>query len=307
VAFAGLVVQLARATARVAREIQADLVHAHWWVPGGIAARIARPRTHRPYVVTLHGTDVALLAGHPEGRWAARRVLRAAARVTAVSSHLADGAARYAGVTRERIRVTPMPIDTDRFSRPSGGGGGIVTVGRLTRQKRIGLLVDAVALLAADGLVLPLTVVGEGPERPELERLVRGRGLTDRVHFTGSVDPEHVPDVLGNADVFAFPAVGEGLGLAAAEALLLGIPVVAALDGGGVVDLVPPDGAGRLVAPNAAAFAAGIRALLDDPRSRSAAAMAGAALRTRFDPDTVARVFEGIYEGARARGAAAVA
>jgi glycosyltransferase involved in cell wall biosynthesis len=136
---------------------------------------------------------------------------------------------------------------------------------------------------------------------------VRGRGLTDRVHFTGSVDPEHVPDVLGNADVFAFPAVGEGLGLAAAEALLLGIPVVAALDGGGVVDLVPPDGAGRLVAPNAAAFAAGIRALLDDPRSRSAAAMAGAALRTRFDPDTVARVFEGIYEGARARGAAAVA
>src|SRR5947209_12112898 len=101
-----------------------------------------------------------------------------------------------------------------------GGGGGIVTVGRLSAQKRIPWLLEAVAQLRATGRGLPLTIVGDGPERPALERRAAELGVADSVRFLGEVPPARIPDVLGDADVFAFPAIGEGLGLAAAEALM---------------------------------------------------------------------------------------
>jgi glycosyltransferase involved in cell wall biosynthesis len=300
-AFASLVLQLGRAAQRVAAAMDADLIHAHWWVPAGLAVGLAGRRrggARRPYVVTLHGTDVALLDWFRPARWLAAWVLRQAAAVTAVSSYLADNVSRLAGIDRSRITVAPMPIDSARFTRLSGGGGGIVTVGRVTRQKRLALLVDAVSRLAAEGLPIALTITGDGPERPELERLVRGRGATDLIRFTGAVEPDRIPEILGDADVFGFPAVSEGLGLAAVEALMLGIPVVAARDGGGVTDVVPERGAGRLVGPDAAAFAAAIRDVLADPSARAAAADAGAALKRRFDPDAVARTFEAVYQRA---------
>jgi len=257
-----------------------------------------REDARRPFVVTLHGTDVALLNSFRPARWLAAWVLRRASAITAVSSYVADNVSRLAGVTRSRITVAPMPIDGARFTRLSTGGGGVVTVGRVTRQKRLALLVDAVSRLAAEGLPVTLTIVGDGPERPELERMVRGCSATALVRFTGAVEPDRIPQILGDADVFGFPAMGEGLGLAAAEALMLGIPVVAALDGGGVTDIVPERGAGRLARPDAAAFAAAIRDVLADPSARAAAAEAGAALQRRFDPDAVARTFEAVYRQA---------
>jgi len=197
-----------------------------------------------------------------------------------------------------------MPLDTRAFTRSSrgggggGGGGGIVTVGRLSAQKRIPLLLEAVAQLRATGRGLPLTIVGDGPERPALERRAAELGVADSVRFLGEVPPARIPDVLGDADVFAFPAIGEGLGLAAAEALMLGVPIVATHDGGGITDIVPSNGAGRLVQPDAREFARALRELADTPDSRRLAAEAGAALRRRFDPAAVAERFEGVYRQA---------
>src|SRR2546426_6931235 len=209
----------------------------------------------------------------------ARRVLRGAAAVTAVSSYLAGRAAHVAGLDQARILVQPMPLDTRAFTRSSrgggGGGGGIVTVGRLSAQKRIPLLLEAVAELRATGRGLPLTIVGDGPERSALERRVAELGVAGLVRFRGEVPPARIPDVLGDADVFAFPAIGEGLGLAAAEALMLGVPIVATRDGGGITDIVPSNGAGRLVQPDAREFARALRELADSPDSRRLAAEAG--------------------------------
>jgi len=228
----------------------------------------------------------------------ARRVLRGAAAVTAVSSYLAERAARAAGLDEGSILVQPMPADTRAFARTSRGGGGIVTVGRLSPQKRIPLLLEAVALLRASDRALPLTVVGDGPERPALERRAAELGIADQTRFLGAVPPARVPDAIGDADVFAFPAVGEGLGLAAAEALMLGVPVVATHDGGGVTDIVPPNGGGRLVRPDARDLAEAIAELARDPDRRRLAAEAGAALRLRFEPAAVAERFEAVYRQA---------
>ena len=288
---ASLVQRQARVLARLWRDERLDVVHAHWWIPAGVSAWLAG----RPYVVTLHGTDVALLERSRAARLVGRRVLHGAAAVTAVSSYLAVRAARAVQLQPGRILVQPMPIDTQGFSRTSRGGGGIVTVGRLTSQKRIDLLLDALAELRTRGRTPALTIVGNGPARPGLERRVAELRIAGQVRFLGEVPPERIPDAVGDADVFVFPAVGEGLGLVAAEALLLGVPVVATRDGGGVTDIVPETGAGRLVSPDAHEIARAIEELALDPESRRLAAVAGVALRRRFDPAVVAQRFEALY------------
>ena len=289
--FGSLVWRQARALRHLWAEERLDVVHAHWWVPGGVSAWLAR----RPYVVTLHGMDVVLLERSAAARLLARRVLRGAAAVTAVSSDLADRAARATGLDRERIVVQPMPIAAAQFTRTSGGGGGVVTVGRLMPRKRLDLLLEALARLRAAGRTLPLKIVGDGPERPYLERRVAELGLGRQVRFLGEVPPTRIPEAIGDADVFAFPALGEGFGLAAAEALLLGVPVVASRDGGGVRDIVPESGAGRLVTPDPPEIARAIEQLVCDPDARRLAAAAGAALRRRLDPAAVAERFEALY------------
>lgn len=287
-AFLSLVGALAAGAEGEARRLQADVVHAHWWIPGGWAA--TRPGTRTPSVVTLHGTDVALLRGVP-ARLLGRRVLGRARCVTAVSTYLASEARRRTWRPRLPIDVVPLPIETAAFARRSGGGGGIAVLGRLTRQKRIDLLLRT---MHGRRIAAPVTVVGDGPARAELERLAARLGLA-QVRFVGAVPPARVPEALGDADVLAFLARHEGLGLAAAEALMLGIPVVAATDGGGVLDIVRDGAAGRVVPPGPDAVAAALQSLLGNAAARDAAHREGEALRARLSPAAVAHRFEEVY------------
>jgi glycosyltransferase involved in cell wall biosynthesis len=295
-AFLGMVRALAAGVRDAVGRIEADLAHAFWWVPGGWAASGAPV----PVVLSLMGTDVTLMRPRP-ARLLARRVLRRAAGVTALSTFLASEARRIARLPGLAIDRVPVPVDIGRFAGRSDGGGGVVYLGRLSEQKRVDLLLDAVH---AAGVRAPVSIIGDGPARGELEARARTLGL-DNVRFLGALPDDAVPSLVAAADVAAFPSRNEGLGLAAAEALLLGVPVVATTDGGGVLDLVT-DGAGaRIVSPDARAFGAALLGALSDRDLRKGAVLAGDRLRTELAPDAVARRFEQVYEAAVRRGAAA--
>ena len=287
--------------ARAHRTSEIDLVHAHWWVPAGISAWLAGLSGRRPYVVTLHGTDVRLLERSRVGRLLARRVLKGAAGITAVSSYLAEKISRTTGIDRARIVVQPMPVEVDEFDGVSAGGDGVAVVGRLTKQKNLDVVLEAMARLKQDGVAVRLKLIGNGPEREVLERRARNLNVIDRVKFLGAVQPREVPAAIGNADVTVFAATDEGFGLAAAESLMLGIPVVAVESGGGVRDVVPSSGPGRFVpAGDAASMAKAVVDFLNNEQSRRLAAEAGRALKKRLDPDQVAQVFESTYRNATA-------
>ena len=300
---ASMIASQAGAVFGAVREGHADLVHAHWWVPGGIAALLASVGTHRPFVVTLHGTDVAILKRSNAARRLARVVLQRAAVVTAVSRYLAEEAAAVGGLDPDDIVVQPMPLDVSLYERQSRGGDGIVTVGRLTRQKNISVVLEAVALLKKRDKVVPLKIVGDGPERRSLEHRAKQLGIADITRFVGTVSPETVPEQIGDADVMAFPALDEGLGLAVAEAFMLGVPVIAARQGGGVLDFVPSRGAGSLVdATDARQMAQEIESMLGNAETRLLASEKGEELKKTLNPAAVAELFESVYKKALARG-----
>ncbi len=291
-----LIWALARPLRRMLRHNALDVVHAHWWIPGGVATWLACRGARRPYVVTLHGTDVRLLRRSRLTRAMGRRIMQRAAAVTAVSTYLAEQAASLMGASIDSIMVQPMPADLVRLSRGSRGGGGVVTVGRLVPQKRVDIVLEAVAHMHRQGRVIPLTVIGEGPLRSALEEHAARLGLAPTTRFLGQVAPEHLAQAIGNADVFAFAAYGEGLGLAAAEAFILGVPVAITDAGGGVKDIVPATGAGRVVPEgDAEALGDALIDLMDAPDARQCAAETGESLRARFDPERVAGEFEAVY------------
>jgi glycosyltransferase involved in cell wall biosynthesis len=291
-AFHGLWRSLRRA-ARDELASGADLIHAHWWVPGGWAA----PPEGR-LVITCHGTDVALLGRSAIARALARPVFARAHVVTAVSAATARTIEAATGRRIDNSHVQPMPLDTTAYAASAAGGAGAITLGRLSPQKRFDLAIEAVALLRDRGRTLPLTIVGDGAARAGLEELARARRLESLVTFTGAVPPRDIPARLRRADVMLFPAAGEGFGLAAAEAFLSGVPVVACTDGGGVLDIVPTDGAGRRAAPTADAIAAAAEDLLADPAARPNAGAEGDRWRARLSPAAAAASCKRWYQEA---------
>lgn len=290
VALAGLLRGLRRGARAAAAGAGEAVIHAHWWFPAGFAAP-----SELPTVVTLHGTDARLL-DRPLAPLLARRALGAPRVVSTVSRHVAD---RVAAVVGRRVgpgHVCPMPLVVPT-GPVSSGGGGLLVVGRLTGQKRVDLALRAHARLQARHPNLTLTIVGDGPARPGLERLAATLGTGPTVRWMGQLPPAGVASALASADVFLFPAEHEGLGLAAVEALTAGVPVVACRDGGGVLDILEEPGAGTVTAPDADAIATAAEGLLN-PASRAAAARAGAQWADRLAPARVAERCEGWYREA---------
>ncbi len=289
----GALLGLIRGLRRGAREAVGDrrsVVHAHWWFPAGLAAP-----PESPCVVTLHGTDARILE-RPGASWLARKALRSGRIVTAVSSAIGDDVERSTGRTVSGEHVCPMPIAFG--GHRSVGGGGLVFVGRLTAQKRVAIALAAHAQLLKTDPSLTFTIVGDGPERTALEAEARRLGTTDRVVFTGMVEPSAVATTMGHAEIFLFPAEREGFGLAAVEALGAGVPVIACRDGGGVLDILREPGAGIIVDPDPTRMALAAGILRGQPTAREAAWQAGQAWRGLLAPDAVAARCERWYQEA---------
>ena len=286
---------LRSALRRTADEVMAggaDLLHAHWWVPAGLSV----PKG-RPYLLTSHGTDAALLNRSALARRLARPVYRKARLVSAVSNEMALWIQRATGRPIPPGHIHAMPADTSRYGWSEGGDGAIV-VARLTAQKRVDLAIRAIGVLSTLGARLPLTIVGDGPERAALEQLAVDLGVSRDVRFAGALPTTEIPAILRRADLMYFPAVGEGFGLAAAEALMSGVPVIACWDGGGVLDIVPETGAGRRVIPSADALADATLDMLADEQRIYKAREVGQAWRARLKPENVAVTVEGWYREA---------
>jgi glycosyltransferase involved in cell wall biosynthesis len=192
-------------------------------------------------------------------------------------------------------------IDRRLFAQPDGpafpefaGRPRVVFVGRVVRAKGVETLVAATALARTPGLQVLL--VGDGPERPYVERLARRHGVADRVHVTGFVSHKRIPAVLRSADLIVLPSFYEELGTVLIEAMQVGVPAVATRVGG-IPELVEHGTTGLLVEPGEpAALAAAIDTILAD---RELARRLGANAMRRapeYDMDRLGAQVHGLYE-----------
>lgn len=231
---ATLLAAMAVAVRAEVRRAQPDLLHVHWWLPGAVIARLARVDV--PIVVTVHGTDVALIERRPRLAALARWALTAADRVEAVSTDLAKRVERTTGRAAEAINPMPLPADRlyplQRSPRDADGPLRVLAIGRLVSEKGFADVITAVARLQCPTV---LTIVGEGPQRERLAAEAQGLGVALRL--PGSLNPAGLRAAYREADVVVQASHREGLGLVAAEALAMGLPVIAT-DSGGARDVL---------------------------------------------------------------------
>jgi glycosyltransferase involved in cell wall biosynthesis len=277
---------------RARRAFEPDVVHAHWWFPGGLVGTWLSGLSGVPLVTTLHGTDVRLARGTAMARPLFRHVLQQSSAVTTVSRWLAHEVETL--VSGVRASVAPMPVATELFS-PGGTRepDRLLFVGRLTAQKGIEGLIEALARMRN---AATLDVVGDGPLAEMLGTRVRELGIADRVHWLGQLPQPKLVDLYRRATALVVPSTDEGLGLVAVEAQLCETPVVA-YESGGLTDTVQHDRTGILVRPgDIGALAAALDDLLDKPDRRLELGRTGRMVALAgFAPESAARRYAGIY------------
>ena len=294
-----------RSAVRARRELHPDIVHAHWWFPSGLVGTWLAKLSHTPLVTTLHGSDVRIARSVAMSRPAFRHVLQSSAAITAVSKWLAHEAQSL--VSSPAATVAPMPVATELFGADGQRGAGVgpgsartsntlLFVGRLTKQKGVDLLLQAVAQLPRE---TSLDIVGDGTERESLERLAGELNLRDRVQFHGTRTQRELVSFYRSAAALVVPSTDEGLGLVAVEAMLCETPVVA-FESGGIPDVVHHERTGLLVRERSpAALADAIARLLQrDDRGASLGAAGRMHAVSTFAPESVARRYLEIYRTA---------
>lgn len=278
---------------------QTDLIYVSMLKHDAYAAIRAARRLGIPVVLRAEGAgatgDVHWQLEANFGRRIKRQCMRAAAFIA--PSPAIERELIAAGYPRDRIHFIPngVPVPPPRDpaareevrswlarSQPGlyvhPGAKLAVYTGRLHASKGLTHLVEAWHTVVRQDPTARLWLVGEGPERPQLVRLIRELELNGNVVLAGAFD--QVDDLLAAADLFVLPSLEEGMSLALLEAMAAGLPLVAT-DIAGNRLLIDSEQQGLLV-PTAApeALARGIRRVLESPEQ---AASWGAAARARVE------------------------
>jgi glycosyltransferase involved in cell wall biosynthesis len=239
-----------------------DHVHAHFGTNPAMVAMLCRELGGPTFSFTLHGPEEF---DKPQFLGLREKVERAAF-VVAISSFGRGQLYRWARFEDwPKLEVIHCGVDEDLLRAPAApvpADPRLVCVARIAEQKGHLLLVEAAALLAAEGLDFQIVLVGEGPMRHQVEELIERRGLTDRFLLTGQLDGGQVREAILGSRAVVLPSFAEGLPVVLMEALALHRPVIATAIAGNP-ELVEQGVTGWLVpAGSVEALAGAMRAAL---------------------------------------------
>ena len=283
-----------------------DVVHVHALfsyatIPGCRAAR----RAGVPYVMRPLGTLDAWSLGQkswkktPYLRLIERTHLKYAAAIHATSE--SEAAAVRALGYGQKVRVIPLGVASPtafiRLAPRLGAPTRLLFLSRLHPKKGIPLLLDAVRQARSVGASIELTIAGDGPYayRTELGAVVRSMALEDVVVFVGHVEGEAKQRLFAESDIFVLPSKQENFGIAVAEALAAGLPVIVS-DQVAIADDVSVAGAGRVVPLSIDALSSAIVDLAADGATRAAMGLRAMALaREKYSWPGTARALLALY------------
>lgn len=288
---------------------QCDVLHAHGPRAAFWAAGVARSAGIPRFICTVHELRWRTLPPGPKRTlWVAFEswaLGHADALIVLSQDSERRVRERFPAWGPRLVRVpgsAPLLREAARLPQANPGESGVplrvVTVGRLAPVKRHDRLLEAVAIAHARGVAMELHVGGDGELEPALRARAAALGIESRVHWLGGAFD--VPALLASGHVFAVASESETFGIAALEAMAIGLPVVTT-DNGGVSELVEDGVSGAVVRETGdPAAARGLArewcALAADPARRAAWGAAGARrAREAFSPAVMARATEAVY------------
>ncbi|WP_299819353.1 N-acetyl-alpha-D-glucosaminyl L-malate synthase BshA [uncultured Pontibacter sp.] len=283
-----------------------DVLHVHYAIPHASAAFMAKQilRTkgiNIPVITTLHGTDITLVGKDASFEPVVTFSINQSDGVTAVSDSLRAETYDYFQIEKD-IAVIPNFINLDKFRRQKkehfrmaispNDEKLLVHTSNFRSVKRVE---DVIRIFAEVRKNMPskLLLVGDGPERPKMEKLCRELQIYNDVRFLGKLDA--VEEVLSIADLFLMPSEKESFGLAALEAMACEVPVISS-NAGGIPEL-NIDGVTGFTSPvgNVAEMVQNALTILDDanlPRFK-----ANALARAKdFNIDKIVPQYEEFYQ-----------
>ena len=269
------------------------LIHAHFaWLPADVGGLVAA-RLGVPFTCSVHAWDV-----FAQPAASTRRRLQRAAAVCACSES-ARQAVLAAGLPDARVHLVRhgLPLSDYPFDPARLPDGDILAVGRLEAKKGFDLLITALAMCQTSGR--HCRIIGAGPERGRLEKLIASLGLAWRAELTGPTAPSEVRRAMHRAAVLVLPSRRlpsgdrDGVANVLLEAMALGTPVVTTTAGAGG-EIIQDGGTGWLTPPeDTAALARTITRVLADGAARARCVQAARALvATQFDADTAIGAME---------------
>ncbi|MEE8393281.1 MAG: glycosyltransferase family 4 protein [Rhodospirillales bacterium] len=286
---------------KLLKENNYDLVHYWTSIPSGLLSFLHRGRI--PYIVSLYGGDIPkfvpgeLQFFHRLAGPFNKSVVRNAITVTAMSNAAGQAAEKELGPANMTViwNATEAPsIDSQAAAKRDDGVLRLISVGRMLDWKRFDMVIKAVG--KCDDV--ELVVVGDGPEKGNLERLAN-KNCAGKARFLGLVNKDRVYGELSKSDVFVLPSIADSFGNVYVEAMACGLPVVGAR-AGGVVDIIEDGVNGFLIEPDNLDELVGRINFLKDPGKREK--MARESIRIFQEKFTWPRVFEKYREVYRELG-----
>lgn len=297
---------------RWVRRYKPDLVHTHT-AKAGMLARLAAVLAGRPRPLIVHTYHGHVLEGYfgVVRNFVYRSLERFLARFSdvliGVSSATVDDLVRLRIAPRSKFRVIPIGLDLEPFTHAPNGtraafrsevGAGaddvvLTFVGRLVPIKRVDVALRALSHARASGASVRLAIVGDGEERPGLERLATELGVNDVTTFVGYTDD--MVKVTAGSDLALLTSANEGTPVSLIEAAAAGRAAVATAVGG-VRDVVTPETGVLTDAGDAEALGMAIAELAADSQRRDAMGEAARAhVLSRFSVARLLNDIDGLY------------
>ena len=238
---------------RVTKNHALELLHVHYSIPHATAAFMSRQLTGKPYVVTLHGSDVTILGSDPSYEPVNTFSVEAADAVTAVSRFMAEEAKNNLGITQrievipnfvDTVAYSPAPCEIDEIKNGEASDLVITHVSNFRPVKRVDDLIYAMCIVTKEIPSSRLVLIGDGPDRHKVERLIDRLDLRRNIMMMGYRND--VPDLLRCADMLVLCSETESAPLTLLEAMSSGLPVIAT-NVGGVPEIVRDGVNGYLV------------------------------------------------------------
>ena len=283
-----------------------DVLHAHYAIPHASAAYMAKQilkveDISIPIVTTLHGTDITLVGKDKSFAPVVAFSINQSDGVTAVSQNLREETYEHFDVTKD-IEVIHNFVDLNRFRRQSKEHfkraicpNEEYLITHMSNFRRVKRVADTVRIFYKLRQHTPakLLLIGDGPERSNVEDLCRQLGTCDDVRFLGKMDA--VEEVLSVSDLFLMPSEKESFGLAALEAMACEVPVISS-DAGGLPELTV-DGKSGFVCPVGDIDAMAEKALhILNPDNLPHFKQGALARAKEFEVDLIVPQYEALYE-----------